>query len=108
MRCQSHGRPFRHRSGPCPCGPGFHGHPGYVASWRPLDERSGAIKIGGSPFKTLADAEEACNIMLKHLNSGAGESGKTPGGDGGLVRHDLATEEREITPYVWVHPDEDR
>jgi len=42
-------------------GHGFHGHPGYVASWRPLDERRGAIKIGGSPFKTFADAEEACN-----------------------------------------------
>jgi len=50
-------------------GPGFHGHPGYVASWRPLDERSGAITIGGSPFKTLADAEEACNTLLKHLKS---------------------------------------
>ena len=52
-----------------PTGPGFHGQPGYVASWRLLDQRSGAIKIGGSPFKTLADAEEACSTMLKHLKS---------------------------------------
>ena len=50
-----------------PTGPGFHGQPGYVASWRQLDRRSGAIKIGGSPFRTLAEAEEACNAMLKHL-----------------------------------------
>jgi hypothetical protein len=50
-----------------PTGPGFHGRTGYVASWRPLDQSRGAIKIGGSPFKMLADAEEACNAMLKHL-----------------------------------------
>ena len=52
-----------------PTGVGFHGHPGYVASWRPLDASQGAIKIGGSPFETLADAEEACNTMLNYLNS---------------------------------------
>jgi hypothetical protein len=50
-----------------PTGPGFHGRPGYVASWRPLYPTSGAVRIGGSPFKTFADAEEACNAMLKHL-----------------------------------------
>lgn len=50
-----------------PTGPGFHGKPGYVASWSTTYRSSGAIKIGGSPFKTLADAEEACNTMLKHL-----------------------------------------
>ncbi len=48
-------------------GHGFHGHPGYVASWRPLDERRGAIKIGGSPFKTFADAEEACTPPGCHM-----------------------------------------
>ena len=37
-------------------GPGFHGHPGYVASWRQLHRGNGAIKIGGSPFKTFAEA----------------------------------------------------
>jgi hypothetical protein len=48
-------------------GPGFHGPPGYVASWRPIDQNRSAIKIGGSPFKTLAEAEEACNAMLGYL-----------------------------------------
>jgi hypothetical protein len=38
-----------------------------VASWRPLDQSRGAIKIGGSPFTTFAAAEGACNIMLKNL-----------------------------------------
>jgi hypothetical protein len=50
-------------------GPGFHGRPGYVASWRQLYFGSGAIKIGGSPFETLAESEAACNVMLQHLTS---------------------------------------
>jgi hypothetical protein len=50
-------------------GPGFHGRPGYVASWRQLYFGSGAIKIGGSPFGTFAEAEATCNVMLKHLTS---------------------------------------
>jgi len=50
-----------------PTGPGFHGRIGYVASWRRAI--GGAIKIGGSPFKMLAEADEACNAMLKHLTS---------------------------------------
>ena len=50
-----------------PVGPGFRGRPGYVASWRPIHQCSGAIKIGGSPFNTFAEAEEACNTMLKYL-----------------------------------------
>ena len=55
-------------------GPGFHGRPGYVASWRSLhqDLRIGAVKITGSPFKDFAEAAEACNGMLKHLNGEAG------------------------------------
>jgi len=48
-------------------GPGFHGQPGYVTSWRQLNPAIGAIRIGGSPFKTFAEAEEACNAMLKQL-----------------------------------------
>jgi hypothetical protein len=48
-------------------GPGFHGRPGYLASWRPLHQSRGAIKIGGSPFKTFDEAEAACNFILKHL-----------------------------------------
>ena len=50
-----------------PSGPGFHGRAGYVASWRPVHQRCGAIKIGGSPFKIFAKAEVACNFMLEHL-----------------------------------------
>jgi hypothetical protein len=55
-----------------PAGPGFHGQSGYVASWRPLYQSRGAMKIGGSPFKTFAEAEEACNAMLKHLTKPVG------------------------------------
>jgi hypothetical protein len=50
-------------------GPGFHGRPGYVGSWRPLYQGRGAIKIVGSPFKSFDEAEAACNAMLKHLMS---------------------------------------
>jgi hypothetical protein len=46
--------------------PGFRGRSGYVASWRRIGG-SGAIKIGGSPFKMLAEAEAACNAMLEYL-----------------------------------------
>jgi hypothetical protein len=49
------------------CGPGLHGHPGFVASWRPVHQNRCAIRVGGSPFKTLAEAEEACKAMLGHL-----------------------------------------
>jgi hypothetical protein len=48
-------------------GPGFHGRPGFVASWRSLSQNTGAIRVGGSPFNALAEAEEACNVMLEHL-----------------------------------------
>ncbi|MGE5157393.1 MAG: hypothetical protein ACM3OF_04515 [Gemmatimonas sp.] len=48
-------------------GSGFQGHAGYVASWRPLYVNRGAMKIGGSPFASLANAEDACNMMLEHL-----------------------------------------
>jgi hypothetical protein len=48
-------------------GPGFHGPPGYVASWRSLSQNRGAIRVAGSPFKTLAEAEEACKAMLGYL-----------------------------------------
>ena len=50
-----------------PDGPGFRGRAGYVASWRRAIGGSGAIKIGGSPFKMLAEAEAVCNNILKHL-----------------------------------------
>ena len=52
-----------------PRGLGFHGGTGYLASWRPLHHGSGAIKVIGSPFRTFADAEDACNAMLEHLKA---------------------------------------
>jgi len=48
-------------------GPGLHGQPGFVASWRPIHINNPAIKVGGSPFKTFAEAEKACEAMLVHL-----------------------------------------
>jgi hypothetical protein len=50
-------------------GPGFRRTSGYVASWRPLDEGHGAIKIIGSPFQSFEEAEAACDAMLKNLIS---------------------------------------
>jgi hypothetical protein len=50
-------------------GPGFHGRPGYVASWRPLYQGIGAIKITGAPFKSFDEAEAACDAMVKILMS---------------------------------------
>ena len=50
-------------------GPGLHGRPGFVASWRPLYQNTSAIRIAGSPFNTFADAEAACNSMLDHLTN---------------------------------------
>jgi hypothetical protein len=50
-----------------PTGLGFRGRAGYVASWRRAIGGGGAVKIGGSPFKTFAEAEEASNAMLKTL-----------------------------------------
>ena len=41
-------------------GPGFHGPPGYAASCRSLSQNTGAIRVAGSPIKTLVEAEEAC------------------------------------------------
>jgi hypothetical protein len=48
-------------------GPGFHGQTGFVASWRALSGNVGAIRVGGSPFKTLEEAEQACNTVLQFL-----------------------------------------
>ena len=49
-------------------GPGLHGQPGFVASWRPINFNRPAIRVGGSPFKTFAEAERACDAMLEHLS----------------------------------------
>jgi hypothetical protein len=48
-------------------GPGLRGQPGFVASWRPIDLNRPAVKVSGSPFGTFAEAEKACEEMLKHL-----------------------------------------
>ena len=48
-------------------GPGLHGAPGFVGSWRPLHGNRGAVKVTGSPFKTFEAAEEACEKMLGYL-----------------------------------------
>jgi hypothetical protein len=50
-------------------GPGFHGRPGHLASWRPAYAGLGAIKITGSPFRTFDEAVASCNAMLKNLMS---------------------------------------
>ena len=54
-----------------PNGPGFRGRAGYVASWRRALGGTTAVRIGGSPFKMLAEAEQACNAVLKHLTNEA-------------------------------------
>ena len=48
-------------------GPGFHGRTGFVASWRPIYQNRCAIRVSGSPFGTLSEAEEACTATLGHL-----------------------------------------
>ena len=48
-------------------GPGLQGRTGFVASWRPIDQNRSAIRVGGSPFKTLAEAEDASKVMLGYL-----------------------------------------
>ena len=48
-------------------GPGLHGQCGFVASWRPVNFNTSAIRVGGSPFESFAEAEKACENMLTHL-----------------------------------------
>jgi hypothetical protein len=36
-----------------PAGPGFHGRPGYMATWRPLYQNKGAIRISGLAVQNL-------------------------------------------------------
>ena len=52
-------------------GPGFHGNPGFVASWRPIHQNRSAVKVIGSPFKTFPEAEKACGAVLGHLRERA-------------------------------------
>jgi hypothetical protein len=44
-------------------GPGLHGQPGFVASWRPLHHNKLALRVKGSPFKTFFEAVEACEAF---------------------------------------------
>lgn len=55
-------------------GPGLHGLPGYVASWRYLHHKKPAVRLEGSPFNTFVEAEEACEVMLEQLSSEADAS----------------------------------
>ena len=48
-------------------GPGLHGQPGFVASWRPIHPNKPAIRIAGSPFNTFAEAEKACEAFQMYL-----------------------------------------
>jgi hypothetical protein len=48
-------------------GLGFRGQSGFMASWRPIDQVSSAVRVGGSPFETLAEAESACRSMARLL-----------------------------------------
>ena len=48
-------------------GPGLHGHPGFLASWRHIRQNRCAVKVIGSPFKTFTAAEQACETMLGYL-----------------------------------------
>jgi hypothetical protein len=50
-------------------GPGLQGNPGFLASWRPVYQNRPAIKVVGSPFKTMTEAEQACKVMLGYLIS---------------------------------------
>jgi hypothetical protein len=44
-------------------GPGFHGNPGFLASWREIHQNRFAVKVIGSPFKTFQEAEKACQVV---------------------------------------------
>ena len=53
-------------------GPGFRGNPGFLASWRPIDQNRFAVKVIGSPFRTFQEAEKACEAILAHLKESSG------------------------------------
>jgi len=50
-------------------GAGLRGNPGFVASWRPIYQNHFAVKVIGSPFKSITAAEQACEVVLEHLTS---------------------------------------
>jgi hypothetical protein len=57
-------------------GPGFRGRTGFMASWRPIDQNSSAISVGGSPFGTRAEAESACQAMAGLLTKAGSRGGR--------------------------------
>jgi hypothetical protein len=59
-------------------GPGFRGQTGFMASWRPIHQNSSATRVGGSPFKTLAEAESACKAMASLLTKAGQGGGRQP------------------------------
>jgi len=64
-------------------GPGFHGNPGFLASWRPIHQNRFAVKVIGSPFKTFQEAEKACQAVLGHLKEPSGVRGRSYSHAGG-------------------------
>ncbi len=40
---------------------------GFVASWRPIYQNRCAVRVGGSPFASFTEAEEACKAVLGYL-----------------------------------------
>ena len=62
-------------------GAGLQGRAGFVASWRPIYENRCAVKVGGSPFKSFTEAEEACNAMLGYLTRTDAAAGSSQGID---------------------------
>jgi hypothetical protein len=59
-------------------GPGFRGRTGFMASWRPIHQNSSAIRVDGSPFQTLAEAESACQAMAGLLTKAGSMGGRKP------------------------------
>ena len=49
-------------------GRGLHDRPGFIASWRSRYNNKPANTVGGSPFATFAEAEQACQFMLGYLS----------------------------------------
>jgi hypothetical protein len=94
--------------------------PGFVASWRFLHDKRPAITVGGSPFATFVEAEEACELMLMHLSTTQGDmtiptdasvaSGTTPGWTGFWHLWWVAVPRRSMTGrlvhgHVWRRHD---
>ena len=49
--------------------PGSLGEPKFIASWRPKNSNRAAIALESSPFATLEEALQACELMLADLTA---------------------------------------